>query len=199
LSQKLLFLSTPVGFLGSGGGGGVELTIENLARTLTRQGYLVRVVAPEASQLQDIPLITIAGNGQISAQSQGREAPILMPENAVLANMWHYAQQVQNQYDLIVNFAYDWLPFYLTPFFATPVAHLVSMASVSLAMDHIIEKTYSNFPHLLAFHTVTQAATFSISPPYRCLANGLDVSLYQFRAAPSPCLAWVGRIAPEKA
>jgi len=28
-----------------------------------------------------------------------------MPENAVLANMWHYAQQVQNQYDLIINFA----------------------------------------------------------------------------------------------
>jgi UDP-glucose:tetrahydrobiopterin glucosyltransferase len=62
-------------------------------------------VAPEASQLQDIPLITIAGNAQIYAQSQGREAPILRPENAVLANMWHYAQQVQNEYDLIVNFA----------------------------------------------------------------------------------------------
>ncbi len=58
------------------------------------------------------------------------------------------------------------------------------MASVSLAIDHIIQKTYRSFPHL---------------PPYRCLANGLDVSLYQFRAAPSPCLAWVGRIAPEKA
>ena len=66
-------------------------------------------------------------------------------------------------------------------------------------MDHIIQKTYRSFPHLLAFHTVAQAETFSISPPYRCLANGLDVSLYQFRAAPSPCLAWVGRIAPEKA
>ncbi len=39
------------------------------------------------------------------------------------------------------------------------------MASVSLAMDHIIQKTYSNFPHLLAFHTVTQAETFSLSPP----------------------------------
>jgi UDP-glucose:tetrahydrobiopterin glucosyltransferase len=105
LSGKLLFLSTPVGFLGSGDGGGLELTLYNLARTLTRQGYAVRVVAPEASQLHDIPLITIAGNAQISAQSQGRQAPIFMPENAVLANMWHYAQQVQHQYDLIVNFA----------------------------------------------------------------------------------------------
>lgn len=188
-----------MGFLGSGGGGGVELTLYNLARTLIKQGYPVQVVAPEASQLNEIPLITIAGNAQISAQSQGREAPILMPENAVLANMWDYARQVQQEYDLIVNFAYDWLPFYLTPFFLTPIAHLVSMASVSGAMDSIIQKTYASFPHLLAFHTVAQAETFSITPPYRCLANGLDVSLYQFRADPSPCLAWVGRIAPEKA
>jgi UDP-glucose:tetrahydrobiopterin glucosyltransferase len=188
-----------VGFLGSGGGGGVELTIYNLARTLIEQGYQVQVVAPEASQLDEIPLVTIAGNAQISAQSQGREAPILMPENAVLGNMWDYARQVQQEYDLIVNFAYDWLPFYLTPFFSTPVAHLVSMASVSGAMDSIIQKTYASFPHLLAFHTVAQAETFSITPPYRCLANGLDLSLYQFRADPSPCLAWVGRIAPEKA
>jgi UDP-glucose:tetrahydrobiopterin glucosyltransferase len=188
-----------VGFLGSGSGGGVELTIYNLARTLTQQGYSVRIVAPDASQLDDIPLITIAGNGQISAQSQGREAPILMPENAVLGNMWDYARQVQQEYDLIVNFAYDWLPFYLTPFFSIPVAHLVSMASVSRAMDSIIQKTYQSFPHLLAFHTVAQAETFAIAPPYRCLANGFDLSLYQFRPDPSPCLAWVGRIAPEKA
>nr|CAO86822.1 unnamed protein product [Microcystis aeruginosa PCC 7806] len=55
MSRKLLFISTPVGFLGSGDGGGVELTIYNLARTLNKQGYAVRVVAPEASQLHDIP------------------------------------------------------------------------------------------------------------------------------------------------
>jgi UDP-glucose:tetrahydrobiopterin glucosyltransferase len=199
LNAKLLFLSTPVGFLGSGLGGGVELTISNLARTMINQGYQVRVVAPEASQLDEIPVITIAGNQQISAQSQGRETPILMPENAVLSNMWDYARQVQSEYDLIVNFAYDWLPFYLTPFFSTPLAHLVSMASVSRAMDNIIQKTAQNFPHLLAFHTVAQAKTFAIAPPYHCLANGFDLSLYQFRSDPSPCLAWVGRIAPEKA
>jgi UDP-glucose:tetrahydrobiopterin glucosyltransferase len=199
LSPKLLFLSTPIGFLGSGLGGGVELTIYNLARTIISQGYQVRVVAPKASQLGEVPLITIAGNAQISVQSQGQEAPILIPENAVLGNMWDYARQVQKEYDLIVNFAYDWLPFYLTPFFLTPVAHLVSMASVSGAMDSIIQKTSESLPHLLAFHTVAQAETFAITPPYRCLANGLDVSLYQFRPDPSPCLAWVGRIAPEKA
>nr|CAO87909.1 unnamed protein product [Microcystis aeruginosa PCC 7806] len=83
MSRKLLFISTPVGFLGSGDGGGVELTIYNLARTLNKQGYAVRVVAPEASQLHDIPLITIAGNAQISAQSQGREAPILISSGLI--------------------------------------------------------------------------------------------------------------------
>lgn len=105
IESKTVIYLHPRGIFGFGGGGGVELTLYNLARTLTRQGYPVRVVAPEASQLHDIPLITIAGNAQISAPSQGRQAPILMPENAVLANMWHYAQQIQNQYDLIINFA----------------------------------------------------------------------------------------------
>jgi len=60
------------------------------------------------------------------------------------------------------------------------------MASVSLAMDHIIQKTYGSFPHLLAFHTVAQAETFSISPPYRCLANGLDYLCISFGPIPPP-------------
>lgn len=64
-----------------------------------------------------MPLVQIPGNLQIIAQSQERNAPITMPGNSVLANMWEYTYQVQAEYDLIVNFAYDWLPFYLTPFF----------------------------------------------------------------------------------
>ena len=31
--------------------------------------------------------------------------------------MWNYVRQVQGQFDLIVNFAYDWLPFYHNAFF----------------------------------------------------------------------------------
>jgi UDP-glucose:tetrahydrobiopterin glucosyltransferase len=199
LRGKALLVSTPVGSLGSGLGGGVELTLHNLARSLRQQDWQVGAIAPEGSCLDEIPLIPISGNAQLSAQNQGREVPIILQANAVIGNMWDYARQVQEEYDLIVNFAYDWLPLYLTPFFRRPVAHLISMASVTTAMDRIIQQTYQRFPSLVAFHTVAQAETFAIAPPYRCLGNGLDLSLYQFRPDSAPYLAWVGRIAPEKA
>lgn len=47
--KKLLFLSTPVGALGSGIGGGVELTLQNAAKALMAKGHSVEIVAPEGS------------------------------------------------------------------------------------------------------------------------------------------------------
>lgn len=196
---RLLFISTPVGPLGSGIGGGVELSLYNIAKILQERGHQIQVVAPRLSVLTNIPLIQIPGNLQIAAQSQGQDAPICLPENSVLENMWDYARQVQSDYDLIVNFAYDWLPFYLTPFFNCPIAHLVSMASLSTAMDQIIQKTYRQFPHTLGFHSRVQAETFGLRENCRYLSNAVDISLYQFCDTPQSYLAWCGRIAPEKA
>jgi UDP-glucose:tetrahydrobiopterin glucosyltransferase len=199
LLQKILFLSTPVGPLGSGAGGGVELTLANLARTLQDRRLKIVTLAPENSVLEGVTLIPVAGNFQISAQNGGRDEAIVLPENSVLANMWELARQVQEEYDLILNFAYDWLPLYLTPFFRCPVAHLISMASVTTAIDRAIGRLYETSPERFAFHTVAQAETFPISPPYRCLGNGIDLSRYRFRSESSGAIAWVGRIAPEKA
>jgi UDP-glucose:tetrahydrobiopterin glucosyltransferase len=47
--QKLLFVSTPVGALGTGLGGGVELTLYNAAKEMLRRGHYVQVVAPADS------------------------------------------------------------------------------------------------------------------------------------------------------
>lgn len=196
---KLLFLSTPVGSLGSGMGGGVELTLKNIAQEMQRRGHAVKVVAPTGSVLADLPLQEIAGNLQISMQSQRREFSIYMSENPVLGNMWEYARQVQQDFDVMLNFAYDWLPFYLTPFFSCPVAHLVSMASVTEAMDQIIGQVLAQFPAQVAFHSQAQAASFGVAHSPYCLKNAIDLSLYQFCDDPAPYLAWVGRIAPEKA
>lgn len=197
--MKLLFLSTPVGPLSSGIGGGVEFTLYNLAQEMSRRGHQVQVVAPEKSILADTSIIEIAGHFQISAQSQERDVLICLPPNSVLGNMWDYARQVQDQYDLIFNFSYDWLPFYLTPFFTgCPVAHLVSMGSVSEAMDQIILKTVRQFPHLVTFYSQTQAETFGLKNAH-CLGSAIDLPLYQYVQSPDDFLAWVGRIAPEKA
>lgn len=197
--NKLLMLSTPVGAIGSGIGGGVELTLTNIAQEMMRRGHIVKIVAPQGSVVKGIPVIEIAGELQIPAQTQTRAEPIVLQNNSVLANMWNYARQVQSDYDVIVNFAYDWLPLYLTPFFNTPIAHLISMGSLTDVMDSIIEQIATNFPQTIGVHSLSQAQTFTFADKCRCLANGMDLSIYQFCAQPSDFLAWVGRIAPEKA
>ena len=187
LPLKLLFLSTSVGPLGSGMGGGVELTLKNIAQALRDRNHSITIVAPAGSTLPSFPVIEISGRLQSTAQSEGREAWIALPPESVLAAMWEYARQVQANYDLILNFAYDWLPFYLTPFFQTPIAHLVSMGSLTNATDQII-----------ALHSCAQAATFEFGDRCRVVGNGFDLSQYQFCVEPENTLAWVGRIAPEK-
>ncbi|HEY9620161.1 MAG TPA: glycosyltransferase family 4 protein [Crinalium sp.] len=191
-------MSTTVGPLGSGLGGGVELTLHNIAEEMQRRGHQIHIVAPTGSVDAALTIIEIAGELQITAQTQSRHDPITMPANAVLANMWEYARQIQERYDILVNFAYDWLPFYLTPFFQRPIAHLVSMGSLSDAMDQIIQQVADQFPGTIGVHSQAQANTFPFAQQCRCLENGLDLSLYHFEANPDHRLAWVGRIAPEK-
>ncbi|MEH2166320.1 MAG: glycosyltransferase family 4 protein [Nostoc sp.] len=191
-------MSTPIGSLGSGLGGGVELTISNITKEMLRRGHKVKIVAPQGSIGSSLPIKEIPGELQIPAQNQTRSQPIFIPKNSVLANMWDYARLVQADYDVIVNFAYDWLPLYLTPFFNCPIAHLISMGSLTDAMDEIIEQVAINFPGTIGVHSQTQAATFTFAERCICLLNGLDLSIYQFCPEPTQSLAWVGRIAAEK-
>lgn len=199
---QILFVSTPVGPLGSGLGGGVELTLANLAQALMLRGHRVVTLAPQGSSWAglDLDLEPVPGALQSTAQSQGRGAAITLPPNPVLGHLWEAARQRQSAFDVIVNFAYDWLPFYLTPFFDRPIAHLVSMGSLTAAMDQIIGQTLERFPHSIGVHSRVQAQTFAFGDRCRVLANGFDLARYQFVAQPGKpqALGWVGRIAPEK-
>jgi UDP-glucose:tetrahydrobiopterin glucosyltransferase len=195
---KILFVSTPVGPLGSGLGGGVELTLYNLAQALTQRGHSITTIAPESSHLNGFEVIGVAGTLQPTAQSQGRDALITVPAGSVLGEMWQVAKQREADYDIVLNFAYDWLPFYLTPWFQQPVAHLVSMGSLTDAMDGAIAHVLNQFPKTIAVHSQAQAQTFPFGDRLRCLGNGFDLSQYQFQGSPDHCLGWVGRIAPEK-
>ena len=196
---KILLLSTSVGSLGSGQGGGVELTVQNVAQELRRRGHLLEIVAPEGSWLNNIPVTTIEGNLQVPVQTQRRDVPIYLPDNSVLANMWDYARQVQHRYDLIVNFAFDWLPFYLTPFFETTIAHFISMGSMTDASDRVMHRIIQQYPGTFGVYTQSQADTFPFAENCEILSSAIDLSLYQFNPHPEASLAWLGRIAPEKA
>ncbi|MGB3297333.1 MAG: glycosyltransferase [Phormidesmis sp.] len=203
--MRLLLLSTPVGPLGSGLGGGVELTVNNLARVLSARGHQVAIAAPASSILpndllsnRSISLVEILGSWQPSAQTQLRSAPLTT--GSALSNMWEYARQVQSRYDLLVNFAYDWLPFYLTPFFSTPIAHFVSMGSLSDAVDEAIARIGEQMPGRLGGYTRSQASTFVQTPidRWQILGSGIDLNQYDYCDQPGDALAWVGRISPEK-
>jgi UDP-glucose:tetrahydrobiopterin glucosyltransferase len=193
-----LFVSTSVGALGSGKGGGVELTLLNTAKLLVNRGYFLQVIAPKGSRLDGIEVAEVDGVLQAPAQTLSRAVPVTMPKNSVLGNMWDYVRQVQGQFDLIVNFAYDWLPFYLTPFLKTPVAHLVSMGSLSDAMDDVIERTVAQYPHSIGVYTRAQAETFAFADRCVPLGSGLDLTRYSFCETPDETLCWLGRISPEK-
>ena len=198
---RLLLLSTPVGPLGSGLGGGVELTVTNLARVLTAGGHRVGIAAPSGSKVPNnslVELVQIPGEWQLPAQGQSRSEPVIT--GSALSNMWDYARQVQSQYDLLVNFAYDWLPFYLTPFFNTPVAHFVSMGSLSDAIDQAIAHISERYPGTLGAYTRSQANTFVQTPvgQWQILGSGIDLDQYDYCDHPNNGLAWMGRISPEK-
>lgn len=196
---KILFVSTSVGALGSGQGGGVELTVQNLAQELRRRGHGLEVIAPQGSWLTNVPVTTVPGNLQVPVQTQRRDVPTCLPDDSVLANMWEYARQSQSQYDLIVNFAFDWLPFYLTPFFETNIAHFISMGSMTDASDRIMHQTVQRYPGTFGVYTQSQADTFPFAHHCEILGSAVDLSVYQFNNQPQASFAWLGRIAPEKA
>ncbi|NJK40671.1 MAG: glycosyltransferase family 4 protein [Acaryochloridaceae cyanobacterium SU_2_1] len=199
LSLRLLLVSTPLGPLGSGRGGGVELTLLNLWTALTEQGHQVQVIAPRHSQGPRPDIIEVEGCPPVPAQTQSRTSPILLPAHSLVAQMWEQVNGMQSEYDLIVNFAYDWLPFYLTPFLQRPIAHLVSMGSLTDAMDQIIGQVATRYPWTVGMHTQAQADTFTFAEHCYCVGNGFDLSIYDFADRSEPYLCWIGRIAAEKA
>ena len=195
---RILLVSTPIGTLGSGLGGGVEITVLNIAAALSQYGHDVTILAGEGSVAAGHRLLTATGISPPNAQHLPRDAPIVMPVDGLLANFFDVAQRCQGDYDVILNLAYDWLPFYLTPFFRTPLLHVVGMGSLGDAVDLALRRVVTEYPGRVAVHTHAQAATFSFGKELVVISNGLDLSRYRFNPQPDPALGWVARISREK-
>jgi UDP-glucose:tetrahydrobiopterin glucosyltransferase len=204
---RVLIASTPVGPLGSGVGGGVELTLHSLVYGLSARGHRVEVVAPAGSLHVGTVVHQVEGVPQPSSQLADRSAPVELPVGSVLAAMWERIADLQDEFDVIVNLAYDWLPLYLTPWFDVPVVHLVSMASLSDSMDAAVTAVARRYPGRLAAHTRAQALTFTAAidgldaVPFRIVGNGIVVDRYDVRDVADSAPAYlgaIGRISPEK-
>lgn len=196
---RLLIASTPVGPLGSGLGGGVELTLANLARGLRELGHCIEVVAPQGSVLPGFALHEVPGALQAPMQMSDRAAPIASPRGSVLEAMWDFAAAQQGRFDAVINMAYDALPFERAPSLRIPVAHWVSMGSLSDAMDRLIAGAARARTGAVAVHSRAQADTFGpLGAQLRVLGNGIDLSQYDFCPHHDGVLGFAGRIAPEK-
>lgn len=200
--MKLLFVFSPVyPFLEdpSVGVGGVELNLCNIAQEMMRRKHQLQIVSPAGSTARLLPIKQVEGELQPSITPKTEYAnPAIIPPNAVLANMWDYARQAQDDYDLIVNFSHEWLPFYLSPFFSRPVLHYVCVGASIIVIDRQIEQVAQLCPGTLGAHTKAQASTYSVPDSFRILGGGIDVSQYELCHQPGDSFAWAGRISPEK-
>lgn len=200
--MNVIFLSTPVGALGSGIGGGVELTLRTLADGLLRNGHRITVVAPRGSSLARHEVVEVDGNLHVPSQSLGRDASLVVPADSVLVNMWSRVLDIARTggHHLVVNFAYDAHPFKHARECPVPVAHLVSMGSLSDEMDAAVRAALLDAPKSVAMHSRAQALTFGRDMPERVIivASGIDVDAYEFVGTPDSDLAFVARISREK-
>ncbi|MEY4400488.1 MAG: hypothetical protein RL072_353 [Actinomycetota bacterium] len=224
--MRIIFLSTSVGALGSGIGGGVELTLRTLARALAQRGHDVTVVAPRGSVMTAqgssaalvattavaadgqkresgrLRLIEVDGELHVPSQTLDRAAVPVVPKNSVLVNMWNEAMRLvaSEGYDIVLNFAYDAHPFLHAKGCPVPVAHLVSMGSLNDEMDRAVLAAVRAAGQSVAMHSRAQADTFvdEISTAATIVASGVDLGTYRFVATPTDDLAVVARISGEK-
>jgi UDP-glucose:tetrahydrobiopterin glucosyltransferase len=202
---RIIFLSTSVGPLGSGIGGGVELTLRTLAAGLAARGHAITVLAPRGSSLPDLPraveLVQVDGALHVPSQTLDRTTKLHVPDDSVLTAMWNLARDraASGSCDVVLNFAYDALPFVDAPI-AVPTVHLVSMGSLSDEMDSAVRSALAHDSRCIAMHTRAQAATFGteVLQHAHIVLSGIDLANYHFVAQPGNDIAFVSRISREK-
>ena len=199
---KLILVSTPIGYLGSGKGGGVELTIISLVKGLILLGHEIILVAPKGSKVpfesENLKIRLIDGTDQPSWQHQNKTDPVQIPSNSVLPKLWEEVFSLAKESDAVINFSYDWLPLWLTKVKEIKIFHLISMGVESIVMKEIINEINQLFPLQLAFHTNRQAKDYSLNIDPIIIGNGFDKDNYFFNENENGPLGWAGRIAPEK-
>ena len=199
---KLILVSTPIGYLSSGKGGGVELTIVSLIKGLISLGHKIILVAPKGSKLpfksELLKIRLVDGVDQPSWQHQKKTDPVIIPSNSVLAKLWEDVFDIANEYDAVINFSYDWLPLWLTKTQKIKIFNLISMGAESLIMRDIISEISQLFPFQLAFHTKRQSYDYQLKTDPIIVGNGFDIENYIFNENKDGPLGWAGRIAPEK-
>ncbi len=200
--MHIVLISTPIGFIGSGKGGGVELTVNSLVSGLISLGHSVDVIAPRNSKLYErnekVNLHLVDGEAQISWQHLNYNSPVSIPDNSLIAGMIERGLDVAKKADVLLNMSYDWLPIWMTLNAEIPFAHIISMGSESSVISNLISKVYAKYPYNFAFHSKIQAQDYPFIKKPIIIGNGFKIENYTFQDSLKGPLGWVGRVAPEK-
>ena len=176
--MRIVLISTPIGFLGSGKGGGVELTLNSLVSGLLSLGHSVEVIAPKNSKLsksnEKAKLHLVDGEDQISWQHQNYNSLVSIPDNSLIAGMLEKGLDIAKKADVLLNMSYDWLPIWMTLNVEIPIAHIISMGSESAVISNLISKVYSKHPDNFAFHSKIQADDYEFIKKPIIIGNGFN-------------------------
>jgi len=149
--MRIVLISTPIGFIGSGKGGGVELTLNSLVSGFISLGHSVEVIAPKNSKLHEsnvkAKLHFVEGEDLISWQHQNYYSPVSIPDNSLLAGMLEKGLDIAKNADVLLNMSYDWLPIWMPLNSELHIAHIISMGSESLVIRNLISKVYDKYPN----------------------------------------------------
>ena len=201
---KLILINTPMGTLGSGRGGGVETTLLSLLQGLTNRGNDITLITgcgsilPLNCDMDKFDLVEIEGEDQPSWQKLSYNNPVIIPDKGILPKMLIAALERGETADAVLNFGYDWLPLWITPWVNVRFFHLISMGNVANVMKDMIESLARFDQSCLAFHTQRQSSDFRLPSEARVVGNGFDLDEYTFRLETNGPLGWAGRISPEK-
>ena len=172
-----------------------------ISRLLAARGHQIGIVAPEGSiEPPGVKVYQAAGTLPPNATTAAVDAGTALRGAGAVEAMWETAARVQRDYDVIAGMTYDLLAYYVTPFFRTPVAHWITIASAIAEVDNMIARRYAEHPRRFAFYSRAQAATFPfVDAATACLIpGGVDTSLFAFSPSGGRRACWAARISREK-
>lgn len=181
---------------GAAQGGGRNAVIQ-IARMLGAD-HDVSVLAPSQSDLPDMRIIQVEGAlFDINRYKSDEIYPIT--SGSSLSNMWEYIAKYQHDYDLVINFSQDWLPYYLMPYLDVPVYHRLNHVPWAKPTIEITKQRSLEYPRHFAGVSNAQIRECGLSPEnIYLLSQGIDTDSYTFWGRGDDGLAAIARVHPSK-
>lgn len=198
---RFALMGDPLNKMTEGGISGINQIVLSCAKALKYRGHAVRLMLPQGSWAPTgFEVIHIPGTLQKSVVGAPRDTYPIQADN-VISNYCAHLNDYHREFDMAINFCYDWLPYYLTPFFRIPLLHYPNACNENDVVTHQIQILAKARPYTIGVLSVAQREALGLSSAIRNLRAGIDTTEYQFNKTPLAAreyLAFASRITPVK-